>query len=110
MQRGFELQREHVVKLFLELPGMTMERIDMGQLYMKPDESKFLSNNRPLLARLRLLLYEKTDPVKALRPHALYQKALSRFFYSISPILRQELLAVDYCLSGKLRFVVILEQ
>ena len=96
MQRGIELQRSDVVKLFLNLPGLTFEGIDMGQLYMKPDGYKFLSQNRPLQARLRMMVYEMTDSSKASRPHVLYQKALSRFFYSITPILRQELLAVDY--------------
>ena len=41
-------------------------------------------------------VFEASDPQKASRPHALYQTAVNRFFYSISPILRQELHAQDY--------------
>ena len=96
LQRAIELQREDVVRLILDLPGLTMEKMNMGQLYIKPDPYKFLSAHRQLQARLRMLVYEMSDTRKASRPHALYQKAVSRFFYGITPILRQELLADDY--------------
>ena len=96
MQKAIALHRHEVLKLFLGLAGMTMENINMGQLYTKPDEHRFLSSNQRLQARLRVMVFEMSDPLKATRPHALYQKALNRLFHSISPILRQELHAEDY--------------
>ena len=38
-----------------------MERVDVGQLYMRPDPFKYLSSNRALQARLRQLKLELPD-------------------------------------------------
>ena len=91
LQRAIALHRHEIVKIFLGLAGMTMEHMNMGMLYSRSDETKFLSSNQQLQRRLRHLSFEMSDPTKAMDQHGLYQKALNRLFMSISPILRQEL-------------------
>ena len=95
MTHAIELQREKVLEQFFELPDVTMKTVDMLRLYMKPDKSKFLSSNRLLQERLRQMVYEKAV-LKADHPHALYQRALSKFFRGVSPMLQQELKLCDH--------------
>jgi len=95
MTHAIELQREKVLEQFFELPDVTMGSVDMLRLYTKPDKSKFLSSNRLLQERLREMVYEKVV-LKADHPHALYQRALSKFFRGVSPVLQQELKLCDH--------------
>lgn len=93
MTHAIELQREKVLEQFFELPDVTMKSVDMLRLYTKPDKSKFLSSNRLLQYRLRQMSYEKA--VEKADTHALYQRALSRFFRGVNPVLQQELKLCD---------------
>lgn len=93
MTHAIELQREKVLEQFFELPDVTMKSVDMLRLYTKPDKSKFLSSNRLLQDRLRQMSYEKV--VFKADTHALYQRALSRFFRGVNPVLQQELKLCD---------------
>ena len=99
LQRGLELQRENIVQQILELPGISVAHINVGKLYLQPDESRFLSGNATLQNRIRICSYDLSNP---LTPQALlypmYQKAVSRFFYNLSPILLHILRASDHAL------------
>ena len=87
-----------------------MENMNMGKLYALPDETKFLSSNERLQNRLRSMVFESSISPDALCPaHALYQKALSRLFLSISPILRQELHAEDVTRPNDVFYWLILQ-
>ena len=59
----------------------------MGRLYLQRDETGFLSENRQLQSRIRATQREMVDPARTRVRYATYQKALARFFYSISPFL-----------------------
>lgn len=99
LQRALELQRENIVNQILELPGISVAQINVGKLYLQPDESRFLSSNAALQNRIRICSYDLSNP---LTPQALlypmYQKAVSRFFYNLSPILLHILRASDHTL------------
>jgi len=93
MQRALELQRFEMVRLFIQLPGFAARRINIGRLFLQPDETKFLSNNRNLQARVRSLDHhapyqqEVADERRIAVNYFGYQKALLRFYYGLSPVL-----------------------
>lgn len=93
LQRALELQRTEVTEFLLHLPGIDTTRINMGRLYMMPDELRFLRNDRGLQARLSQFIssmpYEIDieDPsVQANNYHA-FKRATIRFLSSISPLI-----------------------
>jgi hypothetical protein len=87
LQMALELQRAKIVKVLIGLPGFNVSSINVGRLYTLRDESGFLSGNRQLQARLRNVQRDMCEPSKKKLHYPLYQKAVSRFFHSISPIL-----------------------
>lgn len=93
MQRALELQRFEMVRLFIQLPGFVARRINVGRLFLQPDETKFLANNRNLQARVRALDHhapyqqEVADERRIGVNYFGYQKALYRFYHGLSPVL-----------------------
>ena len=45
------MQRSSIVKLYLALPGFTVQSLNMGRLYSQRDEFGYLSSNEQLQKR-----------------------------------------------------------
>lgn len=94
LQRALELQRGRMTEMLFRLPGILTSRINMGRLYMQPDEYKYLRNSRALQTRLQHLI--KSTPYQqdlaegnaaiAQNYHA-YKRACVPFFRTVSPVL-----------------------
>ena len=50
LQRALELRRSQVVEVLLKLPGIDTSGVNMGRLFIQPDDLRYLRNNRLLQA------------------------------------------------------------
>ena len=87
LQLALEMQRAKIVKLLCELPGFTVQSINMGRLYSTKDEAGFLTNHKQLQDKIHTYRRDMFAPDKKKMHYVLYQKAVQRFMYNINPIL-----------------------
>ena len=94
-QRALELQRKRVTQMFVTLPGLDISRVSMGRLFRQPDDAHFLTKNRALQLKLHQFI-SKSPYVTELRTagaqlqsYQNFQRASTRFYMSLSPVLAQ---------------------
>lgn len=94
LQRALELQGGRMTEMLLSLPGILTSRINMGRLYMQPDEYKYLRNSRGLQTRLQQHIKSKPYQQDLAEGNAAiaqnyndYKRACVPFFRTVSPVL-----------------------
>ena len=90
LQRALEMQREKVVNVFLQLPGVTFNTCDMCRLYLLRDHTDFLWENKDLQKNLReyaKLDVQQGEDLTPQRRYLLYQKTLKSVMDSCHDLL-----------------------
>lgn len=96
LMKALELKRGELITLFLKLPAISTERINMGKLYSLVTNELFRSN-RTLKKRLRICAADNSNNGGAsfLKQYDMYCRAISPVFRDLHPILNSVLEAND---------------